>query len=312
MRGVFASIFLLVLTQASAQNIEAFGVFGGFNFPFTVDQGLAKDPRFVGKFTIRGTPIGFAYGYDRVGHGILLTPNYTQAGQKFIIRNTTGGEIGTRDVTMNYLSVPVALKLHINDMSFFRLSLIAAIAPSFLIKGQDTYTINSPDLATKLRYPVGVSVPTGPGYEKVYDGVFVPQMNKEVYVSKDKFNAFQLFAALGLRSDFDLNDDWSINFDGRANFGIFDPRKSAYIGQLKNPAGPNDFFGNPGAPDIYGQRREIYLSVSFGIARIIQIKQSFKPKQSTSPALKSGPKPKTSTSAVHGGMSKSKGKKKKH
>lgn len=312
MRGVFASIFLLVLTQASAQNIEAFGVFGGFNFPFTVDQGLAKDPRFVGKFTIRGTPIGLAYGYDRVGHGILLTPNYTQAGQKFIIRNTTGGEIGTRDVTMNYLSVPVALKLHINDMSFFRLSLIAAIAPSFLIKGQDTYTIKSPDLATKLRYPVGVSVPTGPGYEKVYDGVFVPQMNKEVYVSKDKFNAFQLFAALGLRSDFDLNDDWSINFDGRANFGIFDPRKSAYIGQLKNPAGPNDFFGNPGAPDIYGQRREIYLSVSFGIARIIQIKQSFKPKQSTSPALKSGLKPKTSTSAVHGGMSKSKGKKKKH
>jgi len=312
MRGVFASIFLLVLTQASAQNIEAFGVFGGFNFPFTVDQGLAKDPRFVGKFTIRGTPVGFAYGYDRVGHGILLTPNYTQAGQKFIIRNTTGGEIGTRDVTMSYLSVPVALKLHINDMSFFRLSLIAAIAPSFLIKGQDTYTINSPDLATKLRYPAGVSVPTGPGYEKVYDGVFVPQMNKEVYVSKDKFNSFQLFAALGLRSDFDLNDDWSINFDGRANFGIFDPRKSAYIGQLKNPAGPNDFFGNPGAPDIYGQRREIYLSVSFGIARIIQIKQSFKPKQSTSPALKSGPKPKTSTNSGHGGMSKSKGKKKKH
>jgi len=312
MRAVFASFLLLVLTQASAQNIEAFGVFGGFNFPFTVDQGLAKDPRFVGKFTIRGTPIGFAYGYDRIGHGILFTPNFTQAGQKFIIRNTTGGEIGTRDVNMNYLSLPVALKLHINDMSFFRLSLVAAISPSFLIKGQDTYTIKSPDLTTKLRYPAGVSVPTAPGYEQVYDGVFVPQMNKEVYVSKDKFNAFQLFAALGLRSDFDLNDDWSINFDGRANFGIFDPRKSGYVDELKTPAGADDFFGNSGAPDIYGQRREIYLSVSFGIARIIQIKQSFKPKQSTSPALKSSPKPRTSTNAVHGGMSKSKGKKKKN
>lgn len=287
MRAVFASFLLLVLTQASAQNIEAFGVFGGFNFPFTVDQGLAKDPRFVGKFTIRGTPIGFAYGYDRIGHGILFTPNFTQAGQKFIIRNTTGGEIGTRDVNMNYLSLPVALKLHINDMSFFRLSLVAAISPSFLIKGQDTYTIKSPDLTTKLRYPAGVSVPTAPGYEQVYDGVFVPQMNKEVYVSKDKFNAFQLFAALGLRSDFDLNDDWSINFDGRANFGIFDPRKSSYVDELKTPSGADDFFGNSGAPDLYGQRREIYLSVSFGIARIIQIKQSFKPKQSTSPALKS-------------------------
>ncbi|MDZ7646613.1 MAG: hypothetical protein U5K54_05205 [Cytophagales bacterium] len=130
----------------------------GFNSPFTVDQGLSKDPRFYGKLTIRSTPVGFSYGYDRVGHGILLTPNYTRTGQKFIIKNTTGGEVGTRDVQMNYFSVPVALKLHINDMSFFRLSLVAAIAPSFLIQGQETYTISSPGQSTKLKYPPGVSV----------------------------------------------------------------------------------------------------------------------------------------------------------
>ncbi len=312
MRAVLFGLFFLILTHASAQNIEAFGVFGGFNFPFTVDPGLNKDPRFVGRLTFRGTPVGFSYGYDRVGHGILITPNYTQAGQKFIIKNTTGGEIGTRDVQMNYLSIPIALKLHINDMSFFRLSLVAAISPSFLMKGQETFTIKSPDQAAKLRYPAGVSVPTEPGYEKVYDGVFVPQLDNDVHVSNDKFNSFQLFAALGLRSDFDLNDDWSINFDGRANFGIFDPRKSTYIEELKNPAGPEDFYGNPGAPDLYGQRREIFLSVSFGISRIIQIKQKFKSKQSTSPALKSAPKPRTSTNSNHGGMSKSKGKKKKN
>ncbi|MBK8290979.1 MAG: hypothetical protein IPK96_08525 [Flammeovirgaceae bacterium] len=81
-------------------------------------------------------------------------------------------------------------------------------------------------------------MPTDPGYEIVYDGVFVPDMDDEVYVSKDKYNAFQLFAAVGLRSDFDLNDDWSINFDGRANFGILDTRNSTYLDQLKNPSGP--------------------------------------------------------------------------
>jgi len=291
------------------QHIESYGFFGGFNFPFTVDQGLRKDPRFVGKVTIRATPIGFAYGYDRIGHGILLTPNFTQAGQKFIIRNTTGGEIGMRDVQMNYFSIPVALKIHINDMAFFRLSLVAAITPSLLIKGQETFTIKSPDLSTKLRYPAGVSIPTDPGYEKVYDGVFVPEMSKQPYVTKDKFNAFQLFAAVGLRSDFDLNDDWSINFDGRANFGIFDPRKSDYVSQLKTPSGPEDFFGNPGAQDIYGQRREIYLSVAVGISRIIQIKQKFQAKRTHSKPLGSiTPKPK-STSHVNGSMSKG-GKKK--
>ncbi len=229
MKAVFTGFLLIIFTQASAQNVEAFGVFGGFNFPFTIDQGLGKDPRFYGKLTIRSTPIGFSYGYDRVGFGVLLTPNYTRTGQKFIIKNTTGGEVGTRDVQMNYFSVPVAIKLHINDMSFFRLSLVASIAPSFLIKGQETYTISSPGQSTKLKYPPGVSVPTDPGYEIAYDGVFVPDMDKEVYVSKDKYNAFQLFAAVGLRSDFDLNDDWSINFDGRANFGIFDTRKPSSV-----------------------------------------------------------------------------------
>lgn len=311
MKAVFTGFLLFVFTQATSQNVEAFGIFGGFNFPFTVDQGLQKDPRFYGKLTIRATPIGFSYGYDRVGHGILLTPNYTITGQKFIIKNTTGGEVGTRDVKMNYFSVPVALKLHINDMSFFRLSLVAAITPSFLINGQETYTISSPGQSTKLKYPPGVSVPTDPGYEIVYDGVFVPDMDDEVYVSKDKYNAFQLFAAVGLRSDFDLNDDWSINFDGRANFGILDTRNTTYLDQLKNPSGPADINGNPGAPDLYGQRRELFLSASFGISRIIQTKQKFKAKSSQpAAALKSSvPKPR-STSGKNKSMTKSKSKKK--
>lgn len=311
MKAVFTGFLLFVFTQATSQNVEAFGIFGGFNFPFTVDQGLQKDPRFYGKLTIRATPVGFSYGYDRVGHGILLTPNYTITGQKFIIKNTTGGEVGTRDVKMNYFSVPVALKLHINDMSFFRLSLVAAITPSFLINGQETYTISSPGQSTKLKYPSGVSIPTDPGYEIVYDGVFVPDMDDEVYVSKDKYNAFQLFAAVGLRSDFDLNDDWSINFDGRANFGILDTRNTTYLDQLKNPSGPADINGNPGAPDLYGQRRELFLSASFGISRIIQTKQKFKAKSSQpAAALKSSvPKPR-STSGKNKSMTKSKSKKK--
>ncbi|MFO0329909.1 MAG: hypothetical protein ACK514_01035, partial [Bacteroidota bacterium] len=43
------------------QNVEAFGVFGGFNFPITLDEGLQKDNRYYGKFTIRSTPVGFSY-----------------------------------------------------------------------------------------------------------------------------------------------------------------------------------------------------------------------------------------------------------
>ena len=297
--------FLTALSAASfGQEVESFGVFGGFNIPFTIDQGLVNDPRFYGKFTFRGTPIGISYGYDKVGYGYLITPEYVQIGQKFTIANYLGGNVGTRDIQMNYLSLPIALKLHLNDVAFFRLSVVAGLSFSYLLSGKETISINAVSSARKLTYPVGVSIPEDPAYQVSYDGVYVPNQDNNVYVSNDKFSKFQLFAGVGFHSDFDLNDDWSISFDGRANFGIFDPRSSSYISELKNPSGPPgvDPSGlpkldtKPGAPDLYGQRRDIYLAATFGICRIIQIKEKFKakrtaPKKSGTPQLKKG-KPK--------------------
>jgi hypothetical protein len=277
MRSLLVTFLSLTFANAVGQNIEAFGFFAGFNFPITIDEGLQKDSRYFGRFTIRGTPIGFSYGYDRVGFGYLLTPSYIQIGQKFTIKNSIGGEIGTRDVQMDYASLPIALKLHINDLAFFRLSAVAAVNFNYLLNGRETITHS----ASKVKYAPGISIPTDPGYIVAYDGVFVPEINSLEYVSKDKFNAFQVFAAFGLRSDFDLNDNWSINFDGRANFGIFDSRKSDYLDLLKKPTGPADVNGNPGSPDLAGQRRDIYLTVNFGISRIITSKTKFKTKKTT-------------------------------
>jgi hypothetical protein len=270
MRLFLIGLFLVFFHLAYAQNIESFGVFGGLTVPFTTDQGLRQDPRFFPKVVLRATPFGFFYGYDKSGYGFALTPSYTQLGQKFNVQNTIGGQVGYRDIRMNYLVVPATLKIHINDLSFFRLSLVASLAPSYLIKGQETETWD----ASKLKYPAGVSVPSN--YTVAYDGVYVPKVSNLVYVSNNKFSPLQLFGALGLRSDFDLNNDWSINFDGRANFGIFDPRKSSYVKTLKNPsASTPDAFGNPGSPDLYGARRDIYLSLQVGICRIIQTKEKF-------------------------------------
>jgi len=275
--GVFV---VLTVRTAFSQNVESFGVFGGVNAPFTLDQGMEKDLRYYGRFTLRGTPVGFNYGYDIVGIGVLVSPSYLKIGQQFTIKNTTGGSAGTRDVKFNYFSLPVALKVHINDLAFFRLSVVAALNFNVLVSGQETLTYPT---ASKLKFPKGVSVPTDPGYSVVYDGVFVPVENKRIQTPQDKFNLFQLFGAVGLHSDFDINDDWGLNFDGRANFGILDPRTKDYINELKNPAGPADIAGNPGAPDLYGQRREVYLTATIGFSRLIQIKKKFVQRQSNQP-----------------------------
>jgi Outer membrane protein beta-barrel domain len=273
-RYIVLSLFISQL--GLSQHIESFGVFGGFNVPFTLDQGMKKDLRFHERFTIRGTPIGFTYGYDNIGHGFVITPQFVQIGQKFVIQNTTGGEVGIRDIKMNFISLPIALKIHLNDLAFFRLSVVAAINLQYLIKGEETMTHS----ASKLKYPANVRIPTETGYSQAYDGVYVPTIDKKVYVTNDKFKSFQVFAGVGLRADVDLNEDWSLNFDGRANFGFFDPRKSDYITQLKQPVD---------APDVYGQRRDVYLSASIGFARIVQIKEHHKSKSSKG---RSGPKKK--------------------
>jgi hypothetical protein len=266
----------LLANPLFSQNVESFGIFGGFNIPVTIDQGLSSDPRFISKFSNRGTPVGVFYGYDRPGLGFFVSPNYLTVGQTYIITNTTGGHVGTRDINLNYLSVPVGLKFHLNSMAFFRLSLVAALDFSFLLDGQETFTHQ----ASKLRFPAGVSVPTDPGYTIAYDGVFVPDVKDLVHVSKDKFNSFQIFGGIGMRFDLDLNEKWSLMADGRANFGLLEPRLQEYIDQLKNPSGPPDFQGNPGAPDLYGPRRDIFLSFTVGAARIITTKPKFKARQS--------------------------------
>ncbi len=278
MRVVVSIVFILFTGgNALCQNVESFGLFVGLNSPITIDEGLQKDPRYFGQFTLRASPIGFSYGVDKLGHGYLITPSYLQIGQKYIIKNTIGGEIGTRDIQMDYISVPIALKLHINDMAFFRLSAVAALNFNYLISGREIISHTS----AKVRFPAGVSVPIIPGYIVAYDGVFVPDMNNLEYVTTDKFNAFQLFAGLGLHSDFDINDNWSLNFDGRINFGIFDPRQSSYLEKLKSPSGTPDINNLPGAPDLSGQRREVYLSVNFGLSYIIQSRAKQKVKKTT-------------------------------
>jgi hypothetical protein len=275
-RFAFCVLMLASYLDLYSQNIESFGVFGGFNIPITIDKGLDKDSRYQSIFLIRGTPIGFHYGYDRPGFGYVISPSYLSIGQKYTIKNSTGGDVGTRDISMNYFSLPLALKFHVNDLSFFRLSMVAAVDFCFLLDGKETLT----NVAAKLRYPPGVSVPTDPGYVVAYDGVFVPALSKSIYVSKDKFNAFQLFGGIGVRADLDLSDKWSVMVDGRANFALFDSRTSAYVDQLKNPSGPNDINGNPGAPDLYGQRRDVFLSATFGVSRFITTKAKFKERHS--------------------------------
>jgi hypothetical protein len=265
---LFVFFALLAGASAHAQQVHSLGLFTGISVPYTWDGGINQDSRYRTRFDIKYTPIGVHYGVDKEGHGFTFDPSIIRIGQNFNVINTTGGEIGQRKIDLTYLQVPIGIKLHIIDMSFFKVSLVAHAGVGFLLDGKET--IRHTD--GKLKFPLAMtgSFPSPqnqefearyPGYIVEYDGVLAPPVNGKIS-SKDFFQKFQLFGGVGMRSDWDFSENWRASFDLRANIGILEPRTPEYIKRVKN---------YEALYDIYGARRDLFLSLTFGIARTLTI-----------------------------------------
>jgi hypothetical protein len=247
-------VLILFGVPSAAQQIKSLGIFAGANTPFTLDEGLASDPRYAPKYIVRTTPFGINIGYDVVDFGALISPNFVVIGQKFHVLNSAGGQIGVRDIRMSYFNLPMAFKYHVTDLSFFRVGILGGIQYSFLINAIDQQS-HSEGL---LNWPPSLDVP--PGYTETYDGVFAPSVTDQVVTPKENFKSSQVFVNAGVRTDFDLTDEFGFSFDFRANYSLFDPRTADYLGQLESGGA---------VPDLHGRRRDLYFSLWFGVSKLI-------------------------------------------
>src|SRR5690606_35110301 len=102
--------------------------------------------------------------------------------------------------------------------------------------------------------------------EVEYDGVVMKKVNTQLSGNED-FQKLQVFGSLGLRSDWDFGENWRASFDLRGNIGILEPRTSDYTNRVKN---------FEALYDRYGQRRDLFLSLTFGIARTLTIEHRAK------------------------------------
>lgn len=267
---LFVFFALLATITARAQEVHSLGLFTGIAIPYAWDDGINKDPRYRTRFDIKFSPIGVHYGVDKEGHGFMFDPSIIKIGQNFNVINTTGGELGHRNIDLTYIQVPAGIKLHIIDMSFFKVSLVASVGVGFLLNAKET--IQHRD--GKLKFPVEMTGPypseqnevfedTYPDFveEVEYDGVIVKNVKAQLWGTED-YQKFQLFGSMGLRSDWDFTENWRASFDLRANIGMLEPRSSDYTNKVKNFEAPYD---------IYGTRRDLFLSLTFGIARTLTI-----------------------------------------
>lgn len=253
-------VVLLVgsLSYTSAQQYSmSVGLYSGVILPYTIDTGIDKDPRYKEKFQLKYAPVGFSYGMDYEGFGFLIHPGFFSVGQSYYVVNTSGGHNGLREIDLNYVNVPVSFKVHIINLSFFKVSGVASFGGAFLVKGEER--IRHTD--TKLTFPPQVYPILPAEYVVEYDGVLVPNVEKYVISSEEEFKPFQIFVGGGLRSDWDVSNHWRVSFDFRLNYGLLDPREDKYINRLK---------ANKTLYDLPGKRNDMFAQFSVGISRYIE------------------------------------------
>ncbi|HYG17308.1 MAG TPA: outer membrane beta-barrel protein [Ohtaekwangia sp.] len=260
--------FLLILSAfgycAPAQTrTVTLGIFTGITSSHTWDQGISKDARYRARYDIKFAPVGINYGIDYTNFGFVLSPGLINVGQHYFVVNTAGGHEGLRKIDLQYIQLPVALKFHLIDMSFLKVSAVGGISPAYLINGEEVVQHN----ATKLRFPPSLLPLDVPGYTEVYDGVLVPEMNRYVISSKNDFQSIQLFVQAGIRSDWELSEEWKVSFDFRVNYGVLEPRKAGYLQRL-------DAFET--LYDVPGRRRDLFGQVNIGLSRYVDIEKTEK------------------------------------
>jgi hypothetical protein len=248
-------LFIMACLVASGQDKKlSIGVFTGFSAPFTWDEGIYADPRYTGRNQIKPLPIGIALDIDRVGYGFAVAPAVIMIGQNFYMVNAVGVHEGSRKINMQYVQLPLSLKLHVIDMEFFRISLAFGLGAGYLLRARETIEHKE----AVYRFPTDTYPFLPNNYVIEFTGVRAPLLPQQTLADQSDFNRFQIFSSVGFRSDWDFNKAWRLTIDARANYSALETRKSSYLAGLET---------HRRIYELSGKRREIFASVTVGIAR---------------------------------------------
>jgi hypothetical protein len=253
--------FVLILTFSgirgfSQQYSVALGVYGGITVPYTLDGGMDKDPRYKSRYNIKAQPIGVIFAMDYENVGFQISPGIFTLGQDYYLVNSAGGQDGTRSLDLHYLILPVSFKVHLIDLSFFRVSALATVSAGFLYDLSDHLRHDY----TKLWFPAQTyPLLPQPPYSVEYDGVISPQTSLSVSQKSD-YRSIQLYGGLGLCADWNVTEHWRVTFDFRANYGIVDSRQPEYKARIAR---------YESVYEIPGDRTETYAHFSIGISRFL-------------------------------------------
>lgn len=257
LRAFFAFLLSFIASIAYGQQYSmALGLYSGITVPYTMDRGIDNDSRYKARYTIKAAPIGLAYSVDSQKLGFQISPGLYTIGQSYYIVNTAGGQDGRRNIDLQYILLPVAVRFHLIDLSFFRVSAVASASGGFLINAKDELSHDY----TKLKFPSQTYSILPPDYVQEYDGIVSPAINKAEISKQEDYKSVQIFGGLGLSSDWNVTESWRLTFDFRVNYGVLDSRSNDYLDRIKN---------YQSIYDVPGKRTETFAHISICVSRYL-------------------------------------------
>lgn len=258
---IIGCLLLLGHAAAGQQFSMSLGLHTGIMSTATLDNGIDRDPRYRQYYGVKFAPIGANFSVNYEYFGFVVSPTLINVGQNAYVLNNSDGDIGDRNYNLKYLNVPIGFKVHIVNLAFLKISGVASLSAAYLLDGTETVSHGE----AIMDFPKEVYPILPPDYNIEYDGVAVPLVEQYPIGTKSDFRTMQVFAGLGLQSDWDVTNNWRVYIDLRVNYGIFDPRTKSYLERLD---------ARQTLYDLPGQRHDMFAQLSVGIARYIDFEKS--------------------------------------
>jgi hypothetical protein len=254
-------VLLLVFANRSyAQLNFHVGLTTAYNATFVLDEGLSKDPRYHSTYTYNLAPIGTHVGLDLVkGFGLQLESILSNQGQIYELVNTAKEISGERKIDLQYLHLPLMMKLMSGSKKKVRanfnfgpqLSLLTKATESVQAKA-GTFTIPEGLDFQTIRNDFPTAVNNNDGTYTIPDDlpstdIFTKQANDF------KKAEFQLALAFGV--DIDLTKHFFLSTQVRTNYSLMDMRNEEIIYAIKSK----------GIAEVFGGRANFLVGVQVGL-----------------------------------------------
>jgi hypothetical protein len=271
--GLITAFLIGVGCRAYGQlNFHA-GLTTSYNATFVLDEGLSKDPRYNSTYTYQLSPIGVHVGLDLVkSFGVQLESILSNQGQIYQLINTAKEISGERKIDLQYLHLPLMMKLMSGGKKRVRGNFNLGPQLSLLTKAVESVQAK----AGTFTIPEGLDFQTVrndfPNAVNNNDGTYtIPEDQPSTSLFSKQagdFKKAEFQLALAFGADVDLTEHLFLSTQVRANYSLMDMRNEEIIYAIKAK----------GIGDVFGGRANFLVGVQVGLHYMLGSTRSFKKK----------------------------------